>query len=132
MRVTRRLYVFVILSMLLLTACGGGGDGTTGPVAPSNASPQATIDAPASGTIYAEGSNVLLQGSASDAEDGALSGTRLSWSSSRDGALGTGESVTANEHIVSPLWLMADVVMNDVIQTTSYFFNNRICTKTED
>ena len=60
----------------------------------SNQAPTATISTPADGASFDSGTSVLFQGSASDAEDGDLT-TSLSWSSSIDGSLGTGGSVSS-------------------------------------
>ena len=56
----------------------------------SNQAPVTTITAPADGSVFQPGASVSLQGSANDAEDGALTGASLAWASSLDGALGTG------------------------------------------
>jgi hypothetical protein len=68
-----------------------------------NATPVATISSPADGASL--GSSVTLQGSATDAEDGALAGTRLTWVSDRQGVLGTGTSLAttlaAGVHVVT-------------------------------
>jgi leucyl aminopeptidase len=58
----------------------------------TNTAPTVTIGAPANGASFPSGSSVTLTGSASDAQDGALSGA-IVWTSSLDGALGTGASV---------------------------------------
>ncbi len=60
-----------------------------------NQPPQVTITSPVSGTSVTVGTSVDLTGSATDPEDGALSGSSLVWSSSLDGGLGSGASVTA-------------------------------------
>ncbi|MEA1996858.1 MAG: hypothetical protein U9N45_04440, partial [Gemmatimonadota bacterium] len=57
----------------------------------ANTPPEATIITPVDGTEFAAGTAVLLQGSATDAEQGGLIGAEgLSWSSSLDGELGDG------------------------------------------
>jgi len=61
---------------------------------PSNTAPTVTITDPPDGTTVTEGTAITFTGTASDTEDGDLSGS-ISWSSSIDGALGTGSSVTA-------------------------------------
>jgi hypothetical protein len=64
--------------------------------APSaNTPPVVTITAPASGTTVMAGDPVALAGTATDAEDGSLSGN-LSWSSDLDGVLGSGASVSTS------------------------------------
>ena len=60
----------------------------------SNLPPQATIAQPTAGATYTTGDAVDLAGSASDPEDGPLSGADLSWTSSLEGALGTGEALS--------------------------------------
>ncbi|AHG91220.1 hypothetical protein J421_3683 [Gemmatirosa kalamazoonensis] len=59
-----------------------------------NAPPTATITAPAAGTVVTQGSATTLTGTATDAEDGTLTGASLAWTSSLDGALGTGTSIS--------------------------------------
>lgn len=73
----------------------GGSDDTTGP-GNGNVAPTVTITGPASGSTYTAGQRVTFAGSATDPEDGALSGTALAWSSNRDGALGTGGTLEIN------------------------------------
>ncbi|AHG92116.1 hypothetical protein J421_4649 (plasmid) [Gemmatirosa kalamazoonensis] len=58
-----------------------------------NSSPTAAITSPASGTIVRAGSAVTITGTGTDAEDGTLTGASLAWTSSIDGALGTGTSI---------------------------------------
>lgn len=52
--------------------------------------PSPTILAPETGAAIHPGSDVWLEGRASDLEDGMLGDTALQWTSNRDGALGTG------------------------------------------
>jgi extracellular elastinolytic metalloproteinase len=59
-----------------------------------NTPPSVTITAPPDGTTVTEGTAITFTGTASDAEDGDLTAA-ISWSSSIDGALGTGGSVNA-------------------------------------
>jgi PKD repeat protein len=70
-----------------------------------NNDPVATINSPASLAVVAAGDNVVLNGSATDWEDGVLTGTALAWTSNVDGALGTGEVVTtaltAGGHVIT-------------------------------
>ncbi|TXS96543.1 S8 family serine peptidase [Parahaliea maris] len=72
---------------------------------PVNTPPTLAITAPAAGTGFSSGASVIFSGTAGDAEDGDLSAF-LSWSSSLDGALGTGSTVVAaslsdGSHVVS-------------------------------
>ena len=78
-----------LLTLLALIACGD--DAPTEPVGP--AAPTAIITSPASGLAIPEGTSVRLAGSATDPQDGALADAALAWSSSIDGALGTGSSL---------------------------------------
>jgi hypothetical protein len=59
-------------------------------------SPVATITAPQENALFTGNQSVLLEGFATDVEDGSLGDTALTWSSNRDGALGTGHSVVVN------------------------------------
>ena len=68
------------------------GGGTLGQ-APTNTPPALAILAPSSGASVPVGTPLQLRASASDTEDGDL-GALVSWSSNRDGALGTGASRT--------------------------------------
>ena len=61
---------------------------------PGNSAPSATIDSPSDGATYSDGDVVSFSGTASDAEDGDLSGS-ISWSSDLDGSLGSGSSVSS-------------------------------------
>lgn len=62
----------------------------------SNTFPTVTIANPADNSSFYVSENVTFSGSASDAEDGILSGASLTWSSSLDGSLGTGSPLTIN------------------------------------
>jgi glucose/arabinose dehydrogenase len=59
---------------LLLSACS---DGATRP--PQNAAPVATIRVPAQGTTFAAGQVITFAGSGSDAQDGAIPESRMTW-----------------------------------------------------
>jgi hypothetical protein len=84
------------LHNIVLTATDS--DGSTGTanaqvtIVETNLPPSVTIASPATGSAPEQGS-IALGGSATDPEDGALSGTSLVWSSSVDGPIGTGESI---------------------------------------
>ena len=67
---------------------------TVVPFTPGNNPPTVAIASPAPGTSVPTGTAVVLQGSADDPEDGTLTGSALTWSSSLDGALGIGASLT--------------------------------------
>ena len=53
------------------------------------------ISAPAAGSRFGTGTTIEFVGSATDVEDGMLTGSSLVWSSSRDGAFGSGVAVIA-------------------------------------
>ena len=55
--------------------------------------PRVTITSPSSTITVLPGSKISLRGEAVDPEDGKLTGARLAWRSSIDGALGTGEAI---------------------------------------
>ena len=77
---------FARLGVAFAIELGGGGLGTQ---VPTNTPPTLSILAPVSGASIPAGTQVELRGTANDAEDGNLS-AMISWSSSRDGALGIG------------------------------------------
>lgn len=67
---------------------------SAGPFTVAAKAPVAAILAPDDGTVVKGGTLVTLDGSAFDLEDGLLPASGLSFSSSRDGVLGAGDSVT--------------------------------------
>ena len=75
---------------------------TVTPFVPGNQPPQVTISSPAPGAVLASETPVTFTGSAIDPEDGALSGAALAWSSSVDGPLGTGASITVDSLTTGP------------------------------
>src|SRR5205823_11748271 len=60
-----------------------------------NGGPVVSITAPASGASYLPGTAVTLTATATDFEEGDLTG-RITWTSNRDGTLGMGGSITAS------------------------------------
>jgi hypothetical protein len=62
---------------------------------PGNTPPTVTITAPASGTSVAQGTSVTFSGTATDPEDGTISGS-LTWSSSINGNIGSGASFSTS------------------------------------
>ncbi len=81
---------------LRATDSGGavGVDAISVTVTSVNEAPVAFIDSPADASYFVEGSTIVLAGHADDAEDGALGGASLFWTSSADGALGSGATAT--------------------------------------
>ncbi|MEE9608500.1 MAG: hypothetical protein V3U03_12235, partial [Myxococcota bacterium] len=77
-------------------------------VVDGNTAPSATITAPPDGTSANQGDPVTFMGTATDTEDGDLS-ANLSWVSDRDGALGTGASVTRSDLSVGAHTITASV-----------------------
>ncbi len=59
---------------------------------PPNQPPTANITSPTANQSFVQGTSVSFAGTGTDPEDGALTGASLTWSSSRDGAIGTGTS----------------------------------------
>jgi hypothetical protein len=64
----------------------------TVPNAVQNQPPTASITSPTNGASFVQGASVSFAGSGNDPEDGALTGSSLTWTSSIDGAIGTGTS----------------------------------------
>ena len=86
-------------TITLVVRDSGGNTGTATAlvrVLPQNQAPVVAITAPMSGTTLSSGSMVTFTGTATDAEDGPLSGSSVRWSSSRDGAIGTGLTLTTS------------------------------------
>lgn len=59
----------------------------------SNQKPSVTISSPQDGAEFARADTIVFEGSAEDPEDGALTGSSLTWESSTDGRVGEGESI---------------------------------------
>jgi hypothetical protein len=76
--------------------------------APVNTAPTVNITAPADGSSFVEGTSVSFSGTATDAEDGTLTGS-LSWSSSLDGAIGSGGSFSTSTLSVGTHTITASV-----------------------
>jgi subtilisin family serine protease len=79
-----------------LTVTDPNGTSTSTQSVVLNRPPVATITAPAPGVGFSQGAPVTFAGTGSDPEDGALSGASLTWTSSLDGAIGTGTSFTSS------------------------------------
>jgi hypothetical protein len=73
-------------------------------VSATNTAPSVSITSPGSGASFQQGASIALSGSASDQQDGTLS-SQLTWTSSRDGYLGTGTNLSrqlsAGSHTVT-------------------------------
>ncbi|KPK87371.1 hypothetical protein AMJ80_12180 [bacterium SM23_31] len=75
-------------------------------VTDGNVQPVAEILSPPDNSIFFAGDTLKFKGTASDFEDGVLTGSSLIWLSNRDGLLGAGDSLTTtsislNTHIIS-------------------------------
>ncbi len=96
-------------TITLVARDSGGNTGTAAVVVrvlPQNRPPTVTITTPSTGSTVTAGTSVSFTGTAVDPEDGALMGMALRWSSSRDGALGTGSpfstaGLSAGAHTIS-------------------------------
>ncbi|RDH81575.1 MAG: hypothetical protein DIZ80_15990 [endosymbiont of Galathealinum brachiosum] len=81
---------------------GGGTDGGT--TSPTNTAPSVAIDSPSSGATSTAGEMNSFTATASDNEDGAISGN-VKWSSNIDGSMGQGAtinaSLTAGSHTIT-------------------------------
>lgn len=101
MRFRNELELAVLLLLLppFLVACGGdsGGedDSPTGPSG-SNQAPSVSITQPAADTSIGQSYTSNFEGSATDPEDGDLSGGSFVWESDQDGQIGTGQSVSVS------------------------------------
>lgn len=60
----------------------------------TDAPPTATIGAPADGAVFSQGESIRFTGSATDPEEGLLTGDALVWTSDIDEIIGTGGSIT--------------------------------------
>ncbi len=82
-----------------LASCGGGG---------GNTPPVVAITAPANGSSFASGTSVTFTGTANDAQDGNLS-AGLAWTSSINGAIGSGASFSTSALSVGSHTITASV-----------------------
>lgn len=83
-------------------ALNGGGGG------PANTAPSVSIATPANNASFTQGDSVSFAASASDNEDGNLSGS-ITWTSSRDGVIGTGASFSTTSLSVGSHTVTASV-----------------------
>ena len=77
-----------------ITAASGAGSGSADVAVTANGAPSVQLLAPTYGAAL-RGSMVTLYAVAVDPEEGPLAGGAVSWSSNRDGGLGTGDSIAA-------------------------------------
>jgi large repetitive protein len=100
----------VLNAFAALSGNGGGG----GPV---NTAPTVDIATPANNASFTQGASVSFSASASDAEDGALSASII-WTSSRDGAIGSGASFSTTSLSVGTHTVTASVTDSGNLTTT--------------
>jgi PKD repeat protein len=93
---------------LIVTGPGGTATATQSIVANANTPPALNITAPANGASVVGGTTVIFSGTANDAEDGSLASS-IQWSSSADGALGTGGSIPVSTLSVGSHTITASV-----------------------
>jgi hypothetical protein len=127
-----------------ITASATDGLGATGSSTLSlsvNGPPIVVITAPVAGSTSAEGTAVTLTGTATD-EDGNLA-ANLAWSSSLDGAIGTGASLTTTSLTIGTHTITAavndsrglpgsDQISLTVISSAPLVFETRITAPTDD
>jgi hypothetical protein len=82
------------------------GSADSGPLAVAGAAPQARIMSLRSGMVFASGQTVPLEGSVTDRDDRTVDPSSIAWSSSLDGALGTGflahaEPLSPGNHVIT-------------------------------
>lgn len=63
---------------------------------PDNTPPEVTILSPSEGSQFQSGSSIEFSATASDEEDGILTGSSIVWDSDKDGQIGTGSSLTSS------------------------------------
>lgn len=95
--------MFLLTALTAVAACVGGPNSVT---PPSNQSPETVIQLPLFGATIPESTEVAFVGASTDPEDGPLPDSALAWSSSIDGPLGAGDSITvprlsAGGHIIT-------------------------------
>ncbi|UCH26472.1 MAG: S8 family serine peptidase [Trueperaceae bacterium] len=73
-----------------------------------NNDPVVEITGPADGTTVTDGDSITFTGTVSDAEEGDISGS-ISWSSDRDGGLGSGDSISTSDLSVGTHTITASV-----------------------
>ena len=78
------------------------------PPPPVNQPPEVQITAPGNNTSVDEGSEITFTGTATDDEDGSLTGA-ITWTSSIDGALGSGGSLAMSNLSVGTHTITASV-----------------------
>lgn len=91
-----------------------GSDSITLTISIAGDSPVVNITAPSSGTTVGAGSAINFSATATDTEDGNL-GASVTWSSSLDGSLGTGASISTSSLSVGTHTITAAVADSDTL-----------------
>lgn len=87
------------------------------PAFSGNIPPAVTITGPADGSGSVEGTSVTFSATASDVEDGDLTGV-VAWTSSRDGSIGTGGSFSTSTLSVGSHTITASVTDSEGLQAS--------------
>ncbi len=90
----RSVVIGSLILFLSMSGCGGGGGGGG---SDNNSRPRVTINAPGDDSYFSLADTIQFSGTATDSEDGALSGASVAWVSSQDGQIGTGTTVNAGD-----------------------------------
>jgi hypothetical protein len=91
-----RVFGALLALVVSASACGGDEDCSVTDSCPNQA-PAVTITSPTDGADVVVGEMVTFTGSATDPEDGALTGSALVWTSDLDGAIGTGTTFNRDD-----------------------------------
>lgn len=88
--------VLAAAGLVLTAGCGDDLDGGTGP--DDNQPPEVQITSPADNSTFQVNQDVTFQGSATDPEDGTLTGGALVWTTEPSGLIiGTGQQIVVDE-----------------------------------
>ncbi len=113
--VTELTSQFVSLRVLATNGAFGGQDYMI-TVSAANQAPQLSITSPTDGAVFVIGDVLTLTATATDSEDGDLSGS-IQWRSSLDGALGSGDNLDVSLNIGTHA-LTGEVFDSEVVSAT--------------
>ncbi|MCE2885477.1 MAG: S8 family serine peptidase [Planctomycetaceae bacterium] len=97
--------------VLNVAAALGTGGGT-------NTAPTVSISSPGGGSSFASGATITFTGSATDTQDGSLTAS-MTWTSSLQGAIGTGGSFTRNNLVVGTHTITASATDSGSLSSSS-------------
>ena len=83
-----------------------------------NTAPSVSITAPTNGASYVQGASIPFSGTATDAQDGSLT-SRITWTSSRDGQIGTGGSFSRTTLSIGSHVITASVTDNGGLSSSA-------------